>query len=166
MSDQSQLLRRFWLRSTGFSALAAFLFFSACTPTTPTPPPVDVIGTMAVQLASEMLTQTAAAYSPTPPPPTITLMPSETSTVEPTKDSSKKTVTVVGQAPCYFGPGDTYVLESYISDTKQVELLGIGSVSGWYIIMNPYFHQACWLAAEYVRLDSDIDLTQFPTITP
>lgn len=147
-------------------ALAVILVLSACAPKAPTPPPVDVIGTMAAQLASDMLTQTVAAYSPTPPPPTITLTPTETPTVEPTKDSSKKTVTVIGQSPCYFGPGPNYQLESYISDTKKVELLGIGSVQGWYVIMNPYFHQACWLAAENVHIDTDMDLTQFPTISP
>ena len=143
----------------------ALLTVSACT-SEPTPPPVDVVGTMAIQLASVMLTQTVAAYSPTPPPPTITLTPTETPTIEPTKDSSKKTVKVVGQSPCYFGPGPAYTLESYISDTKIVELLGIGSVPGWYIVMNPYFYQACWIAAENVQIDTDMDLTQFPTITP
>ena len=145
--------------------LLANLIVTACA-SEPTPPPVDVVGTMAAQLASDMLTQTVAAYSPTPPPATITLTPTETPTVEPTQDSSKKTVTVIGQAPCYFGPGPNYTLESYISDTKKVELLGIGSVQGWYVIMNPYFHQACWIAVENVHIDTDMDLTQFPTITP
>jgi hypothetical protein len=145
--------------------LLAVLTVTACRPMA-TPTPVDVVGTLAAQMASDMLTQTVAAYSPTPPPPTITLTPTGTPSVEPTQDSSKKTVTVVGEAPCYFGPGPNYTLESYISDTKKVELLGIGSVQGWYVIMNPYFHQACWIAVENVHIDTDMDLTQFPTITP
>jgi hypothetical protein len=132
----------------------------------PTPTPVDIVGTIAAQLASDMLTQTVAAYSPTPPPPTITLTPTQTPTPEAVFDPDKRTVTVVGKAPCYFGPGPTYILESYISDTKKVELLGIGSVPGWYIVMNPYFHQACWLAAENVHIDTNLDISQFPTITP
>jgi len=145
--------------------LVTIICTPACT-AKPTPPPVDIIGTTAAQLASGMLTQTAAAYSPTPPPATATTIPTETPIPEPTKDLSKKTVTVVGRSPCYFGPGANYTLESYISDTKKVELIGIGSVQSWYVIMNPYFHQACWIAAENIRIDTDMDLAQFPTVTP
>ncbi len=146
-------------------ALVMILILPACA-VEPTPPPVDVVGTMAVQMASEMLTQTVAAYSPTPPPSTATTIPTVTPTVEPTKDASIKIVIVVNNVPCWFGPGESYGLESYISATKKVELLGIGSVPGWYVIMNPYFHQACWVAAADVQLDPAMDISVFPTITP
>jgi len=145
--------------------LASALLITACA-SEPTPPPVDVIGTMAAQMASEMLTQTVAAYSPTPPPSTATPVPTDTPVSEPTKDASIRIVTIRGQQPCWFGPGESYGLESYISDTKKVELLGIGSVDGWYVIMNPYFHQPCWVAADAVELDPAMDISVFPTITP
>jgi hypothetical protein len=145
--------------------LISLLALCACS-REPTPPPVDLAGTLAMQLASEMLTQTVAAYSPTPPPATATAVPTETPTVEPTKDASIKTVTVVVHTGCYIGPGESYTLTSYINVPKKVELLGIGSVPGWYVIKNPYFNSPCWVAAEAVELDPNMDLSVFPTITP
>jgi hypothetical protein len=121
---------------------------------------------MAAQMASEMLTQTVAAYSPTPLPATATIVPTETPTPEATKDLSSRIIVVNKQAACWFGPGPSYALESYISDTKKVELLGVGSVAGWYVIMNPYFHQACWIAAEDVDIPSYLDTSLLPVITP
>jgi hypothetical protein len=144
---------------------ASILFLAACTPQA-TPPPVDIVGTMAAQLASEMLTQTVAAYSPTPPPATSTPIPTETATPAPTKDPNKNIVTVVKHTPCWFGPGSSYGLVSYINVPKKVELRGIGSVPGWYIIKNPYFNSSCWVAIEDVQVDDDVDLANFPVVTP
>ena len=132
----------------------------------PTPPPVDMVGTLSMQLAAEMQTQTVAAYSPTSLPATSTLIPTETLMLEPTKDTSSPIIEVVGQSPCYFGPGPSYNLESYISDTKKVKLLGVGSVEGWYVIMNPYFNQPCWIAAANVKIPSYMDVSLYPVITP
>jgi hypothetical protein len=144
--------------------ILALLFLSACAPE-PTPPPVDVVGTFAAQLAFEMLTQTAAAYSPTPPPSTATPAYTSTPTIEPTPEVTKRPE-VVGFAPCYQGPGATYPLVSNITETKKVELIGIGSVPGWYVIKNPYFNSPCWISAENLKIFSDHDLSGFPTITP
>jgi len=111
-----------------FSAFSMLVFLSACTPKA-TPPPVDNVGTIAAQLASVMLTQTVAAYSPTPLPATSTPAYTETPTIEPTPAATKRPE-VVGYSPCYAGPGSSYPLTSNISDTKKVDLIGIGSVSG------------------------------------
>ena len=54
------------------------LIVISCTPEI-APPPVDDAGTIAVQLASVMLTQTAVAYSPTPPPTSTSLPVTEPS---------------------------------------------------------------------------------------
>ncbi|MBM3125782.1 MAG: hypothetical protein FJZ87_12040 [Chloroflexi bacterium] len=144
--------------------ILALLFLSACAPE-PTPPPVDAVGTIAAQMAYTMLTQTAAAYSPTPPLPTATPAYTSTPTIEPTPEVTKRPE-VVGFAPCYQGPGATYPLVSNISETKKVELIGIGSVPGWYVIKNPYFNSPCWISAENLKIFSDHDLSGFPTITP
>ena len=146
--------------------LAAILIFTACAAPQPTPPPVDSMGTIVAELASGMQTQTAAEYSPTPPPMTPTLTPSPTESPTPTKNLEKNTIIVINFAPCYFGPGPSYVLESNISKDKKVRLLGQGSIQGWYIIYNPYFHQPCWISAADVRVDSDVDLSRFPIMTP
>jgi hypothetical protein len=139
-----------------------------CSPATPTPLPMDmVIQTMAIQLASSMQTQTAAAYTP-PPLFTATLesTPTETPTPEPTFDQANHTVIVITHAPCWFGPGSYYPLESYISQNKKVELLGVGSIPGWYVIRNPYFYQPCWIQASDLQIDPRLDLSVFPIITP
>ena len=147
--------------------LIGFLFsVSSCSPQEDATPTVDVIGSMAAEMAASMQTQTAAAYTPTPSPVTPSPIPSNTPIPEPTKDPTLDVITVVIDAPCYTGPGDTYVLTSNIEAPEPVELLGIGSVPGWYIIRNPYFESPCWIAIDAVELDPNMDITIFPTMTP
>jgi hypothetical protein len=157
------------LRFLCLTGLVLILMISACTPKA-TPTPVDTIGTMAAQLASEMLTQTVAAYSPTPPPPTATLTPipvTDTPTAEPTSSEPPKPPRVLKFSPCWLGgPGAEYPLDSNISEKKRVDILGIGSVEGWYVIRNPYFHKPCWIEAVNVEVDPNMDMSQFPVMTP
>ncbi|MBI5952407.1 MAG: hypothetical protein HY865_12185 [Chloroflexi bacterium] len=140
----------------------------ACAPTPVPTPTVDVIGTMSMELASAMMTQTAAAYSPTPlPSPTFTAMPPVTETPTlPTEPVATPMPKVMGQAPCYTGPGSSYPLTSNITSTKRVELIGVGSVPGWYVIKNPYFYSPCWIAAENLVFEPGFDVSVYPTITP
>lgn len=152
--------------------LCFFILFTVtlalgCAPQTPTPVPADVVGTRAAELAVSMMTQTAAAYSPTPPPVTPTLTPTpEPVTPTETVYVATKRPEVEGFAPCWTGPGPNYTLISNISDAKRVDLLGIGNVEGWYIIRNPYFNNPCWIAAEHLQIFSDIDLSAYPIMTP
>jgi hypothetical protein len=144
------------------------LIITACAPKA-TPPPVDVIGTLAVRLASEMQTQTVAAYSPTPPPPTVTLtpVPTETPTIQPTTSGPPRRPQLATFAACWLGgPGSNYPLDSNIEEKTKVDILGIGSIPGWYIIRNPYFHKPCWIEAVNLKIDPAMDLSQFPVITP
>lgn len=142
------------------------LIVSACAPQASATPEVDVVGTMAVELAIQMQTQTAAAFTPTPVPVTATSIPTETPIPEPTKDPTLDVITVIRDAPCYTGPGEAYTRTSNIIAPEPVELLGIGSVPGWYVIRNPYFESPCWIATDAVELDPNMDITVFPTITP
>ncbi len=147
--------------------LAIALITPACTPKT-TPPAVDVIGTTAAELAIVMLTQTAGAHSPTPPPPTITptLSFTETPTAEPTRSEPPKRPVVTEFTGCWTGPGDTYTLISNIDPKKYVEIIGFGNVDGWYVIRNPYFRNPCWIQMAHVRVDPNMDLSVFPVMTP
>jgi hypothetical protein len=151
--------------------LFALALIFGCTPKAATPPPVDVAGTIAVQLASSMLSQTAAAYSPTPLPVTPTFTPTivpvtPTETVYVATNRPK----ISGIGSCWQGgPGPTYgynTLSSHLSDSKKVDLLGVGSVPGWYIILHPNFHVPCWIKAEELQILSDIDLSTYPIMTP
>lgn len=72
---------------------------------------------------------------------------------------------------CEFGrllvwPGPAYNMESSITQGESVELLGVGSVPGWYIIRNPYFFQPCWIQAINLRIDASTDISLYPVITP
>ncbi len=150
-----------------FSILIMMILLTACAPKA-TPPAVDVVGTRAVKLAVVMLTQTVAAYSPTLSPlPTLTSTPVFTETPSITATPAATTMPkVVGPAQCYTGPGPSYELTSNISDFKDVEMIGVGSVPGWYVIKNPYFYSACWIAAENLKLEVDFNVSAYPTITP
>jgi len=147
--------------------LVATLIGAACAPE-PTPPPVDLMATAVVEAAHTLLTQTAAAASPTPPPPTVTPTPSptETPTAEPTSSEPIKLPIIIAFCGCWYGPGPAYTLESNISEGKRVELLGIGSVPGWYVIRNPYFHKPCWVEAANLSINSRIDMSVYPVMTP
>jgi hypothetical protein len=146
--------------------LAAILTVLACTPQA-TPEPVDTVNTLAVQMASRMLTQTATAASPTPLPATVTPTPNptETPTVEPTKGQAKRPA-IKAFTGCYYGPGLEYGLDSNISENKKVQIVGIGSTPGWYVIINPYFHKQCWVAASDLEVDPAMDLSALPVMTP
>ena len=155
-----------FLRITIIS-IAITIIGAACTPQA-TPTPVDVIGTTAAELAMVMLTQTAGAYSPTPPPPTITLTPSftETPTAEPTRSEPPKRPVVLEFTGCWTGPGEQYTLISNIDPKKYVDVIGIGSEPGWYVIRNPYFRNPCWIQIADLKIDPNMDFSVFPVMTP
>ena len=145
--------------------MASILIPSACAPQA-TPPPVDSAATMAVQIMQEMLTQTATAASPTPLPATATLTPTETLTPEPTEAKSLKPTRIKVFTGCYYGPGPEYTLDSNISEGRKVDIVGVGSVQGWYVIINPYFHKQCWVNANDLVIDPARDLSTLPVMTP
>lgn len=153
--------------------LLALVLAAGCTPKTATPPPVDIAGTIAMQLASSMLTQTVAAYTPTPPPATPTLPPTITivaETATPEYVATKRPEVLRDKASCWNrGPGPSHgynELSDNITITKRVDLLGVGSVPGWYIIRDPYNNGICWIMAEDLQIFSDIDLSTYPVMTP
>jgi hypothetical protein len=124
------------------------------------------MATAVAQVAFGLLTQTAAAASPTP---AVTLTPNSTETpteVSPTSEDFGRMPMTLSYAACWFGPGSGYDLDSNISKGKGVELLGIGNVPGWYVIRNPYFHSPCWIRATDLRIFDGTDLTKYPVMKP
>lgn len=139
---------------------------TACAPRAATPSASDLATAVAAN-AVKIMQQTLAAASPTPSPTeTATPLPSETPTPNFTSTPAHGNPLVVNFAGCYFGPGPTYTLESNISKGKRVELLGIGSQTGWYIIRNPYFHRPCWIAATNLSIDPGVNTAALPVMTP
>jgi hypothetical protein len=148
--------------------LGGIFIMTACAsaPASPTLP-VDVISTLAFQQVYIMMTQTALAVSPTP---SITLTPAETPTptetlvFEATQPPKRPVVTAF--ADCRAGPGPQYTHITNISPKKYVNLIGVGSVPGWYVIRDPYFRNICWIEASYLKFDPRMDTSKYPVMTP
>jgi hypothetical protein len=143
------------------------LFGAACSPSAT--PPVDAIATTVAQAAFDLLTQTAAAASPTPLPPisTPTALPSETPSLTPTSGEPPRRPQTVNFAACWLGgPGSPNALDSNINKGKAVDLLGLGNAGGWYVIRNPYFHRPCWMLASDLKIFPGTDLSVLPVMTP
>jgi hypothetical protein len=152
------------LRHLITSGLTLCVLLSACAPAaTPTgPSQADQISTRAAELVSLMLTATVAAYSPTSPP-TFTPEPTATATIEPSPAVIFPPSIKNGPAACYVKPSTSSVLTSNITDTKEVQLLAISSTPGWYKIKNPYFNSPCWVDADHLFIDPNMDLSAIPT---
>ena len=149
-------------------ATAILLGLTVCSPQEAAPTP-DTIGTVAAQLAYGIMTQTAAAASPTASPVTHTVTPvaSETPTLTLTPSEPPAPPRLNKFASCWLGgPGQGYELDSNINQNRKVEIVGVGSVEGWYVIVNPYFHKHCWIAAEDLTIDPAMDLSWLPVMTP
>jgi hypothetical protein len=142
-------------------SLALVSMLSGCSGNAAPAPADNAMGTTESQLMFAMLTETAHAA---PPTPTLTLTPKPQET--PTTPAPIAQPVVLNFAGCWYGPGPTYTLESNISKGKKVQILGVGSVAGWFIIYNPYFHQPCWIAASDLQIDPRMSLTKYPVMTP
>jgi hypothetical protein len=145
--------------------LIAVMVSTACSPQT-AGTPVDTEATAVAQALALLLTQTAGAASQTPLPATATVPPSPTATAPATPTPAHGYPITLNFAGCWFGPGPTYTLESNISKGRRVEVLGLGSVPGWYIIRNPYFHKPCWMQAANLQFDPGANSSIFPVMTP
>ena len=143
--------------------LPVFLIVS-CVPRPVTPSP-DEMSTAISALAVTFMTRTAVAASPTPTV-TNTPLPTETATPDVTATPEHSMPITINFASCFYGPGPTFTLESNIKKGKRVELLGVGSQSGWYIIRNPYFHKPCWIAASDIQIDPGVNTAALPVMTP
>jgi hypothetical protein len=161
--------------STTLICILFILVGTSCAPKADAVPTVDVVGTMASELASVMQTQTAMAI------PTATLVPiasatpsiTETPTLSPpTEEVKRQPSVVITFVPCFTGPDESYTFISNIdpsirtSGKQVVEILGIGNQPGWVVIRNPYFNNPCWVREENMEIGPHIILSDYPVMTP
>ncbi len=149
-----------------FPLTLAALILSGCgtfSPAATATPDFNAVSTALFEQVFLPLTQTAAAA---PPTPTITLTPTPTQTLTPEPTTPIRRPLITANTSCWAGPGEEYKLISHVPAKRYVELLGIGSVPGWYIISNPYFRTPCWIEAIYLQLDPRMDTSAFPTMMP
>jgi hypothetical protein len=144
--------------------IVVILLSTACASNS-TPSAADQEATNIAMGVAVARTKTARAPTATrTATPTYTPSP----TVTPTKPPAKPPV-VATFASCWWGPwgpGNNYHLESNIEAGEQVQIVGIGSIPGWYIIINPYFYQRCWIQAADLTIDPNMDLSTIPLMTP
>ena len=67
---------------------------------------------------------------------------------------------------CWVGPGPKYEVVSALNQNIRVKLLGRGSISGWFVVDNPTYHDPCWVAEGDLQIDAGTDLINIKTFTP
>ena len=149
---------------TSFSILA-LIVLSACNfpGSTQEEDPKDTVATWVAA------TRTAQAASA--PEPTSTLAPIEDSTPIPTATEVLPTATpqnplVLETTLCWKGPGAQYEVVSALKKDERVELIGQGSLAGWWIVDNPIYHDPCWAQAKDLQLDPGYNIAALPIYTP
>jgi hypothetical protein len=73
---------------------------------------------------------------------------------------------VIHDALCSVGPGNVYDVVSSVKTGTKVELIGVGSVPGWYIITNPIYHDPCWIASANLQIDPNYNLSALKVFNP
>jgi uncharacterized protein YgiM (DUF1202 family) len=118
-------------------------------------------GTLAAVQTGTAVALTASAAAP-PPIPTPTATMSST----PTPIATAKNPMVARLTLCWTGPGNAYPVVSSVKPDTVVELLGIGSVPGWYIITNPRYGDMCWIEAKNLQMDPSYDVSRLKVYNP
>jgi hypothetical protein len=96
----------------------------------------------------------------------VTSTPPSTNTLQPQISPTPSNPHVIRDALCWVGPGNAYEVVSSVRTGTQVQLLGRGSLAGWYIINNPIYHDPCWIEAANLQIDPGYDLSGLPIINP
>ncbi|MFH1183498.1 MAG: hypothetical protein V1755_00465 [Chloroflexota bacterium] len=114
----------------------------------------ETAATMVVETVSAL--QRALAASQTAeavpiPPSTVSEPPSATATLFATPVPEKPVVQTT--TLCWTGPGIAYPVVSGIRAGEVVNVLGVGSRTGWLVIENPVYGDRCWIETKNLKLD-------------
>ncbi len=170
------------------------VIIQACTPA-PTNAGVDERATaLAATISALQGTISAMQTLPTSSPtflPTVTLARPSTPVLADTPVPIIIVVTFIGSAPptrypspgtfnaevihdalCWLGPGSGYVVSSAIRTGTRVILLGTTTLSDYWVVSNPIYHDPCWIYRRELKVDPGVDpglmmvFTPPPTFTP
>lgn len=154
----SKYLSRFTLVGT-----VLLLAIIACNIPTATPT-LDVGATSVAATLSAL--QTGVFASQTALAVDKTSTPAVTNTLQLQISPTSGNPHIIRDALCWVGPGNAYEVVSSVKTGTQVQLLGRGSLAGWYIINNPIYHDPCWIEAANLQIDPGYDLSGLPIINP
>lgn len=120
-------------------------------------------GTLSAAQTATSVSLTGTAGVPSPAP----ALPSNTAAGTPAAPSATPQQPAVNRlALCWTGPGNAYPVVSSVKAGTPVEILGIGSVSDWFIIRNPKYHDLCWIEAKNIVIDPAFNLAQLRVFNP
>ena len=125
---------------------------------------VDAAATLAAATLDALRTAVAATLTAAPPPSSSTLPP--VVAAPPTLTSAPQNPVVTQLALCWTGPGNAYPVVSSVKVGVSVELMGVGSVAGWYIIKNPTYHDPCWIEGKNLKIDPNYNLSTLKIYNP
>lgn len=110
---------------------------------------------IAIQQAS---TEPSSTETVTPLPPADTSIPSLTPTPQ--------NPLVLRDALCWAGPGAIYEVVSAVKKDTRVVLLGRSTDGAYWVVVNPIYHDPCWVNNGDLLLDPGIQITSLKVFTP
>jgi hypothetical protein len=119
----------------------------------------DLAGTLTVLQTAAAGTQAAGAVAATSTPGATA---SPTAAISATPQSPL----VARDTLCWVGPGNQFEVVSAVHTGAKVELIGQGTISGWYIIRNPIYHDPCWIQASDMQLPPGFNTATLPFFSP
>jgi hypothetical protein len=99
-----------------------------------------------------------------PETPTSTSQPVASDTPSPT--ATPQNPLVLRDTLCWVGPGNKYEVVSAVKAQTRIELIGRGTVDGWWVIVNPIYKDACWLQSRDVQIEPGFDTSKLRLIEP
>ncbi len=127
---------------------------------------------LACNLPSNLPATEAPASAPEVGEPSVpqveisTATPTAMATDTPAPTATPQNPLVLRDTLCWIGPGNKYPVVSALKPNTRLEMLGRGSVDGWWIISNPIYKDACWVQAQDVQLEPGYDVSALKIINP
>ena len=125
------------------------------------------------EMVASQVAETLTAFVVSVPISTSTPEPEELASSTPLATSTELMPTSTPQNPlvlqtilCWKGPGDPYEVVSALKTGERVELIGEGSIAGWWIVDNPIYHDPCWAQAVYIQIEPGYNTASLPIYTP
>lgn len=125
----------------------------------------------ATRLAATLfVAQTQAAAQQSAATGTLPPIPVATDTSPPSVIPTPANPLVIKDSLCWVGPGVIFEVVSAIQKGTRVELLGRGSVDGWWVVRNPIYKDPCWIPAENLQIEPGYNVSglqiYYPPPTP
>lgn len=127
--------------------------------------PQDTIATWVAKTLTAQAVSVPISTSTPVPEVGVTLAPIPSAT-ELLPTSTPQNPLVLETTLCWKGPGTQFEVVSALKKDERVELIGQGSLAGWWIVDNPIYHDPCWAQAKDLRVEPGYNTAALPIYTP